>query len=88
MPWVYLHPHSDKGHPLVGLTRISVSILTPGEEKSLTTHLSHKMIDLKIQMQIQDSGIFIWVVKDEEVEITVFSPKTGPHLGLRNWKSR
>ena len=71
--WFICTLTQDKGHPLVGLTPISISILIL-EEVSLTMHLSCKLIQFENQGQAQIQG-FLFVCQDEEVKIIVLCPK-------------
>lgn len=58
-PCLYLRPALDKGHPLVGLTRISISILTLG---NVTCHEFESQNEAFWKSNASpESGIFIWV---------------------------
>ena len=71
--WFICTLTQDKGHPLVGLTRISISILIL-EEVSLTMHLSCKLIQFENQGQAKIRDFYL-CVRDEEVKIIVLCPK-------------
>lgn len=62
MPLVHPHPDLGEGHPLVGLTRISISVLSLGEEMS-RMHFNRKNNWFWKSTTNLDSGIFIWVSK-------------------------
>lgn len=83
---MYPCPDSDKGHPLVGLTRISISVPTLGEETSSTLHLSLKTIEFENQVQVQIQGFFLGV-KDEEIEFLLLSTKKLSSPGIKKSKA-